>query len=85
MVVRGDASAGVLVKNSPDTSVASSSVTNDVSAFQSDGVDVLSSARTIISDNRLVKNVWNGMFVLASPEPALSATHLMGTGTRVSW
>jgi hypothetical protein len=62
-----DASAGVLVKDSPNTSVLGSSVTNDVSAFQSDGVDVLSSAGAVVTHNRLVKNAWDGMVVLFSP------------------
>ena len=62
-----DFSAGVLVKDSPNTVVAASTVMNDVSAFQSDGVDVLSSARTTLSGNRIVNNAWNGVFVLGSP------------------
>jgi large repetitive protein len=62
-----DASAGVLVKNSPNTLVTANTVTNDVSAFQSDGVDVLSSAGTTVSGNRIANNAWNGMFVLDSP------------------
>lgn len=62
-----DASAGVLVKDSPHTLVTASTVTNDVSAFQSDGVDVLSSAGTTVRGNRIANNAWNGMFLLASP------------------
>ena len=62
-----DTSTGVLVKDSPYTSVTASTVTNDVSAFQSDGVDVLSSAGTTVSGNRIANNAWNGMFVLFSP------------------
>ena len=62
-----DASAGVLVKDSPNTLVTANTVTNDVSAFQSDGVDVLSSAGTTVSGNRIANNAWNGMFVLDSP------------------
>jgi parallel beta-helix repeat protein len=62
-----DASAGVLIKDSPNTSVTASTVMNHVSAFQSDGVDVLSSAGTTVSGNRIANNAWNGMFVLSSP------------------
>jgi parallel beta-helix repeat protein len=65
--VEGDASAGVLVKDSPRTTVLSNTVVNDVSAFQSDGVDVLFSGRTLVSDNRLVNSAWDGMFVYQSP------------------
>jgi parallel beta-helix repeat protein len=62
-----DASAGVLVQNSPNTSVSRVSVRNDVAAFQSDGVDVLSSARTVLSHDRLTRNAWDGLLVLFSP------------------
>jgi parallel beta-helix repeat protein len=62
-----DVSAGVLVKNSPNTTVTASTVTNEVSAFQSDGVDVLSSAGTTVSGSRLANNAWDGMVVLDSP------------------
>jgi large repetitive protein len=63
----GDASAGVLVKDSPKTAVSGVTVTNDVTAYQSDGVDVLFSADTVLSGNRVARNAWNGMFVIASP------------------
>jgi parallel beta-helix repeat protein len=62
-----DTSAGVLVKDSPNTLVTASTVANDVSAFQSDGVDVLSSAGTTVSGNRIADNAWDGMVVIASP------------------
>lgn len=62
-----DASAGVLVDDSPRSTVSRVAVRNDVTAFQSDGIDVLGSARTVIAADRLVKNAWNGMFVLSSP------------------
>ena len=57
----------MLVKDSPNTLVTANTVTNDVSAFQSDGVDVLSSAGTTVSGNRLANNAWNGMVVIDSP------------------
>jgi hypothetical protein len=63
----GEVSTGVLVKDSPNTSVFDSTVTNDVSAFQSDGVDVLGSAGAVISHNQLTRNAWDGMFVFFSP------------------
>jgi parallel beta-helix repeat protein len=71
--VENQASAGVLVKDSPNTVVTASTVRNDVVAFQSDGVDVLSSAGTTVSGNRLVDNAWNGMVVIGSP-----ATRVIG-------
>ena len=68
-----DSSAGVLVKDSPYSSVTASKVTNDVVAYQSDGVDVLSSAGTTVTGNRLANNAWNGMVVVTSPR-----THVVG-------
>jgi parallel beta-helix repeat protein len=62
-----DVSAGVLVKDSPNSSVTATTVTNEVSAFQSDGVDVLSSAGTTVSGSRLANNAWDGMVVIDSP------------------
>lgn len=73
-----DASAGVLVKNSPNTSVTASTVTNDVSAFQSDGVDVLFSAGTTVSGNRIANNAWNGVFVLDSTRTRVIGNTLDG-------
>jgi parallel beta-helix repeat protein len=65
--VDGQTSAGVLVKESPNTSVSKSTVSNDVTAFQSDGVDVLFSVDAVISGNRVTRNAWDGMVVIGSP------------------
>ena len=73
-----DASAGVLVKDSPRSSVTASTVTNDVVAYQSDGVDVLSSAGTTVSGNRLATNAWDGLVVLASPRTLVVGNALDG-------
>jgi parallel beta-helix repeat protein len=67
----GIASAGVLVKDSPNTSVSDSTVMNDVVAFQSDGVDVLDSPHAVIARNQLTKNAWDGMFVYQSPSTSV--------------
>lgn len=61
-----DASAGVQVKNSPGTAVFGNAVSNDVKAFQSDGLDVLSSPGATVTHNRLLNNAWNGAFILGS-------------------
>jgi parallel beta-helix repeat protein len=70
--VEGDASAGVLVQNSPHTAVTGSRITNDVIAFQSDGVDVISSAASLVSRNTLSHNSWNGLFVVSSPRATIT-------------
>ena len=76
--VENETSAGVLVKDSPNTLVTASTVRNDVVAFQSDGVDVLSSAGTTVSGNRVADNAWNGMFVLDSPRSRVIGNALDG-------
>jgi parallel beta-helix repeat protein len=76
--VEGETSAGVLVKESPNTSVSNSTVSNNVTAFQSDGVDVLSSPGAVISGNQLTRNAWNGMVVIGSPGSRLVGNTLDG-------
>jgi nitrous oxidase accessory protein NosD len=61
------ASAGVLLQSSGDSAVTHSFVSNNVNAYQSDGIDVLSSPRTLIAGNHVVRNSWYGMFVDESP------------------
>jgi parallel beta-helix repeat protein len=78
--VENDFSAGVLVKDSANTSITNSTVMNNVTAFQSDGVDVLSSAGTRVSGNRIVDNAWNGMFVLDSPRTRVTGNDLDRNG-----
>jgi parallel beta-helix repeat protein len=72
----GDASAGVLVQNSAGSAVTNTTVINDVTAFQSDGVDVLSSPHTLVSGNRLSQNAWDGIFVLESPSARVLGNQL---------
>jgi nitrous oxidase accessory protein NosD len=76
--VQGEASAGVLVEDSPRSSVSNSTVSNHVSAFQSDGVDVLQSAGAVVSGNRLTRNAWDGMFVYLSPRARVLRNTLDG-------
>jgi parallel beta-helix repeat protein len=78
--VVGDASAGILVKNSPWSTVSANSVSNAVSAYQSDGVDVLSSAHTVVKGNALVSNNWDGLFVLDSPNSTVQSNELSNSG-----
>lgn len=76
--VEGDASAGVLVKDSPFTLVVASTVNNDVNAFQSDGVDVLSSRGSTIKGNTLATNAWDGMVLISSPDSQVTGNALQG-------
>ena len=74
--VEGDASAGILLKESAESTVTGNTVMNDVTAYQSDGVDVLSSPRVLVATNRLTHNAWDGMFVLASPDSRILGNRL---------
>jgi len=76
--VAGDASAGIVVQNSPWSTVSANTVSNDVSAYQSDGVDVLSSAHTLLKGNTLVRNAWDGSFVDESPGSTVENNQLNG-------
>jgi parallel beta-helix repeat protein len=78
--VDGDASAGILVKYSPWSTVSANSVSNAVSAFQSDGVDVLSSAHTVVKSNALVSNNWDGLVVIDSPNSTVQSNQLSKSG-----
>jgi nitrous oxidase accessory protein NosD len=85
--VAGNASAGILVQNSPWSTVAANTVSNNVSAYQSDGVDVLSSAHAVVKDNALVRNAWDGMFVLGSPDSTIDGNQLnsnMNNGAEIN-
>jgi len=76
--VAGDASAGILVQNSPWSTVTANTVSNAVTAYQSDGVDVLSSAHTVVKSNTSVHNAWDGLFVLDSPNSTVQGNELSG-------
>jgi parallel beta-helix repeat protein len=78
--VEGQTSAGVLVDGSPGTRVVDSVVRNDVEAYQSDGVDVLSSPGTELRGNRLERNSWNGAVVIGSPGTRVTGNELNGNG-----
>jgi large repetitive protein len=85
--VAGDASAGVLVNQSPFSAVSGSTITNQVRAYQSDGIDVISSPDATVSGNTLARNAWDGMVVLSSPRTAIVGNELdanQNQGTEVN-
>lgn len=59
-------SAGIAISRSPRSRVIGNDVSNDVHAFQSDGVDVLDSPGSVVLRNRLVRNSWNGLVLIGS-------------------
>jgi parallel beta-helix repeat protein len=59
-------SAGIAIVDSPGSQAAQNDVQNDVSAFQSDGIDVLNSPGALVQGNRLSHNNWDGLVLIAS-------------------
>jgi len=78
--VEGKPSAGILVEASAGTRILDNSVRNDVEAFQSDGVVVLSSPGTVVRRNRLERNAWNGLVVIESPRSRVVGNRLAHNG-----
>ena len=73
-------SAGILISGSPGGQVIGNDVSNDVVAYQSDGVDVLSSQGSFVQGNRLNRNNWDGLVVLASPASRVIGNEFDGSG-----
>jgi len=77
---KGLASAGILIDHSPGSSVMDSVVSNQVHAYQADGIDVLFSGGTSIQRNQLERNAWNGLVLIKSPRSQVVANHLDANG-----
>ena len=73
-------SAGIAISDSPRGRVTGNDVSNDVKAFQSDGVDVLDSPGTVVRRNRLARNSWNGLVLLGSPRSRITHNALDHNG-----
>lgn len=69
-------SAGIAISRSLRSRVVGNDVSNDVKAFQSDGVDVLSSPGALVSRNRLVRNSWNGLALIDSARSRIAGNTL---------
>jgi parallel beta-helix repeat protein len=61
-----DVSAGILVRDSDGVTVDGNSTINAVTAFQSDGIDVLFSRHVIVKGNEASRNSWNGIVLFQS-------------------
>jgi parallel beta-helix repeat protein len=80
-------SAGIAISKSPRSRVIGNDVSNDVKAFQADGVVVLDSPGTVVGRNRLVRNSWNGLVLLNSANSRITNNVLDGNrnnGTEVN-
>ena len=59
-------SAGILIVESPGSQLVGNDVANDVKAYQSDGAVVLKSRGTLVRNNKLSHNAWNGLALFES-------------------
>ena len=75
-----DVSAGIFVKGSDDVDLRDNRVSNDVDAFQADGIVVLASKRVELTGNDTSANAWNGMVVVDSPRARVLSNRTVGNG-----
>ena len=75
-----DVSAGIFVRGSDDVDLRDNRVSNDVDAFQADGIVVLASKRVELKRNDTSANAWNGMVVVDSPRARVLSNRTVGNG-----
>ena len=75
-----DVSAGIFVRGSDDVDLRDNRVSNDVDAFQADGIVVLASKRVELMRNDTSANAWNGMVVVGSPRARVLSNRTVGNG-----
>ncbi len=73
-------SAGIAVYDSPGSQIVGNDVSNDISAYQSDGADILNSPGTALKGNRLSQNNWDGLALIESPSSQLIGNELDDNG-----
>jgi parallel beta-helix repeat protein len=64
----GDICAGISLFQSEGSTITNCVISNDVRAFQVNGIDVYSSPGTRVENNRFVRNDGNGITVYGSPK-----------------
>jgi parallel beta-helix repeat protein len=64
---QGDVCAGIFLMQAARTKISDSSVSNDVQAFQVNGIDVYSSPGTLVQRSRFDRNAGHGIAVFQSP------------------
>jgi parallel beta-helix repeat protein len=75
---QGDLCAGIFLMRSTGTRVLDSTVSNDVQAFQVNGIDVYSSPGTLVQKSRIDRNAGNGVAVFQSPRSRFVGNGLDG-------
>jgi nitrous oxidase accessory protein NosD len=71
-----ETAAGIFVESSAGTRIIDNAVSNDVDAWQADGVVVLKSKRAVVHGNRLVRNAWNGLAFILSPNGRITGNEI---------
>jgi parallel beta-helix repeat protein len=75
---QGDQCAGIFLMNSTGTTVTGVDVSNQVQAFQVNGIDVYASPGTLVQGSRLNRNSGNGIAVFQSPRSRFIGNELDG-------
>lgn len=73
-----DVSAGLFVDGSDGVEIDGNRISNDVEAYQSDGIVVLGSKRPEITRNDTSRNAWNGIVVVESPRARVLRNRTVG-------
>jgi parallel beta-helix repeat protein len=73
-------SAGIAMVDSPGSQIGQNDVSNDVVAFQADGVDLLNSPGSTVQANNLSHNNWNGLVLIESADSQVIGNALDANG-----
>ena len=75
---QGDICAGIVLVKSSGSKIANCVVSNDVRAFQVNGIDVYNSPGTRVERNRILRNAGEGLAVFGSPRTRVIGNELDG-------
>jgi parallel beta-helix repeat protein len=73
---KGDISAGIFLFKSPRTTITDNVISNQVRAFQVNGIDVYNSAGARVERNRITRNPGEGISLFASPKSRVVGNRL---------
>ena len=77
-----ETAAGIFVERSAGSRIVNNAVSNDVNAFQADGVVVLMSKGVVVRGNRLARNAWNGLAFFESPNGRITGNEFARNGNQ---
>jgi parallel beta-helix repeat protein len=73
---QGDICAGIFLFKSFGSKIANCIISNDVRAFQVNGIDVYNSPGTHVEQNRILRNAGEGLVIFGSPRTRVSGNEL---------